>query len=672
MKFSLKMKLTLSFSLIIMIIITTGLINLYAVHKVSETQHIITGYRVNTVNAEKEVKNGINQSLAALRGYMILGSNPQKAQQMKDKRQQAWLSIDKALNQLKAGVAHLSATNLKQIENLENLLDEFKQAQQRVEDIAQTSENIPSYQLLLNEAVPTGDALLQSITYIINIESGLAATAERKSLLKLLADSRGSLATGLASIRAYLLSGNDDFKDQFSTKWIVNTQRFNTINNNYLDLFSAEQRQHWNEYRTARERFESLPTQMFALRSGKNWNQANFLLGTEAAPRAQRALAILKSIEKRENAALDDDISTLNVLSQRQNLVIIIGSILSIVCAFSVAVIFSKNLLTRLQPLLIKSKSITNNNLSTAPLIPKGSDELTELTHAVNAMNESLNNTIRLTADSMKDTSEQADSIYNANTNMSDNIEQQNDQMSLIASAIEELSASANEVSNNSDEAAETAKISYQTAIDGGEIVESSLNQMNKISDAFDDSADSISALSQQSQQIGEILSVIHGIAEQTNLLALNAAIEAARAGEQGRGFAVVADEVRQLASRTTQATSDVETAIEQMRQHTQVAVSSMNVGRERVTSGIAESQSVAAILEQIINQASDVSERIENIASTAKQQSTVTQEIASNSDAASRMSQQVSNSINDVVSLSESVSKTTQQSALQLSAMVS
>mgnify|MGYP006135765997 FL=1 len=134
----------------------------------------------------------------------------------------------------------------------------------------------------------------------------------------------------------------------------------------------------------------------------------------------------------------------------------------------------------------------------------------------------------------------------------------------------------------------------------------------------------------------------------------------------------MVADEVRQLASRTTQATSDVETAIEQMRQHTQIAVSSMSVGRERVTSGIAESQSVAAILEQIISQASDVSERIENIASTAKQQSTVTHEIASNSDAASCMSQQVSDSINDVVSLSESVSKTTQQSALQLTAMVS
>lgn len=195
---------------------------------------------------------------------------------------------------------------------------------------------------------------------------------------------------------------------------------------------------------------------------------------------------------------------------------------------------------------------------------------------------------------------------------------------------------------------------------------------MNKISAAFDDSANSIDELNQRSQQIGDILSVIHGIAEQTNLLALNAAIEAARAGEQGRGFAVVADEVRQLASRTTQATSDVESAIEQIQHHTQNAVTRMNVGQERVAKGIEESSAVADILQQIITQASDVSDRIENIAATAKQQSTVTSEIATNSDKASRMSQQVSQSINEVVSLSESVSKATQQNALQLNEMVS
>ncbi len=671
MKFTLKTKLTLSFSLIVTIILATAIFNLYAVNQVSKTQHRITDYRIETVNAEKEIKNGINQSLAALRGYMILGSDAEKAQQMKNNRQQSWKNIANGMAILKQGASHLSTEDQQQLKTLESLLAEFKDAQQSVEDIAQAPNNIPAYQLMLDKAVPTADALLQSITYVINVESQLPATAQRKTLLKLLADSRGSLATGLASIRAYLLSGDEAFKEQFDSKWVVNTQRFNVINSSYKELFTPEQAQDWADYSDARKAFESLPKQMFNLRSGNDWNKANYLLGTEAAPRAKKSLSILKNIERHEDDALHADIAILNDLSSGQNTAIIMSSIASVIVALIVAFIFSKDLLTRLEPILTKSKAITNNDLSTPSIIPKGNDELTELTNAVNAMNESLTSTIRMTADTMKDTSIQADSIYNANANMSDNIGQQTDQMSLIASAIEELSASANEVSSNSTQASETAQVSYQTAVNGGEIVDNSLNQMNKISAAFDDSAGAIEELSQQSQQIGEILSVIHGIAEQTNLLALNAAIEAARAGEQGRGFAVVADEVRQLASRTTQATSDVETSIDQIRQHTQVAVSSMNVGRERVSKGIEDSQSVANILQQIISQASEVSQQIENIAETAKQQSTVTHEIASNSDHASRMSKEVSQSISEVVSLSESVSKTTQQNALQLSEMI-
>ncbi|MGB0835194.1 MAG: HAMP domain-containing methyl-accepting chemotaxis protein [Psychrobium sp.] len=671
MKLTLKRKLILSFSCIVAVILSTALYSLYSVQKVTDARHRITDYRIETVNAEKEIKNGINQSLAALRGYMILGSDPTKAKAMKESRQQAWQSINNGMAILKADADHLSLEDQEQLKQLEVILAEFKQAQQSVEDIAQSPANIPAYQLLLDKAVPTGNVLLQAITNIINIEATLPATPERKALLKLFADSRGSLATGLASIRAYLLSGDESFKHQFDQKWIINSQRFNQINGKFQNILTPEQATHWQTYSEARDVFEFLPSQMFDLRSSVEWNQANFLLGTEAAPRAQRALTILKNIEAHESASLSADIAELNEISDGQNGIIIIGSILSIAMCIGVALSMNKDFLMRVMPILEKAKAITNNNLAAPPLEITGNDELTELTQAVNAMNESLTSTIQLTANTMQDTSEQADSIYNANANMSTNITAQTDQMSLIASAVEELSASANEVSTTSSEAADTAKTSYDTAVNGGEIVEKSLAQMNEISAAFDDSANSISALSQQSQQIGEILSVIHGIAEQTNLLALNAAIEAARAGEQGRGFAVVADEVRQLASRTTQATSDVEESIEKIRHHTQLAVSSMDVGRERVSKGIEESNSVAAILSQIIEQASDVSHRIESIAATAKQQSTVTHEIATNSDEASRMSQQVSQSISEVVNLSETVSKATQQNALQLTEMV-
>ena len=671
MKFTLKAKLTLAFALILLVIIATTIFNLVSVNKVSAIQHEITDYRIQTVNASKDIDNGINQSLAALRGYMILGSNTDKAKSMKENRAHAWENINKGIALLNEKSSHLSVQNQDKFNILKRLLTEFKLSQDKIENIAQTSNNIPSYNLLLSDAVPSGQKLLTNITQIIDIEATLEATPQRKALLKLLADSRGSLATGLASIRGYLLSGDEAFKTEFLQKWQINSQRFNEINDNYQYLLTPEQAKHWASYNGERSNFAPLPARMFKLRSAADWNKANFLLGTNAAPLAKQSLAILLDIEHTQDDLLVSDIVHLNSVSDWQNTVVYISCIVSIILCVFIGLTFSKNLLDRLLPLLEKARAITHNQLATPPLHIKGNDEIAELMSSVNAMNESLTKTISLTADTMQDTSEQARSIYNANTSMSNDITQQSDQMRLIASAIEELSASATEVSTNSNNAAITAQDSYKTAIDGGDVVKSSLKQMDEISSAFDESAKSVNELSQQSQQIGDILDVIRGIAEQTNLLALNAAIEAARAGEQGRGFAVVADEVRNLASRTTQATTDVESAIEQMHSHTETAVSSMDIGRDRVSKGINKSKRVAEILQQIIEQASNVSHQIETIATTAQQQSTVTHEIASNSDEASRMSRQVSESISKVVTLAETVSKATQNNATQLQEMI-
>ncbi len=671
MQLNLKNKLIFAFSLILIIIIATAIFNLYSVNKTSYLQKEITEYQIKNVNSTKNITNAINSSLASLRGYIILGSDSNKAEKMRASRQKAWETIEHEIAFLKTHLSHFSQENKQRLAQLESILVEFKTSQKQIEDIAQSPENIQAYNLLLTQAAPTAAKLITSITAIIDLESNLSATTERKALLKLLADSRGSFAIGLANIRAYLLSGKNGFKLQFDQKWEINTDRFNDITSNYQDYFTLEQMVQWQIYTKSRDQFESLPPKMFAMRSAEDWNTANYLLGTQAAPRATTALALLQAVESSENKLLDEEIILLNELSDNQNLIIVVSASLSIILCLIIAILFSRDLLSRLLPILYRARKITNNHLDSKALIPQGNDELTELTIAINAMNDSLTNTIKLTADTMEETSIQAHSIYTANTDMSADINQQNDQIALIASAIEELSASANEVSNNSSQAAESGQQTYNTAKTGGEIVSSSLKKMAEISDSFDNSSESILELSQQSQQIGEILGVIRGIAEQTNLLALNAAIEAARAGEQGRGFAVVADEVRNLASRTTQATTDVEGSIEQMRAHTDTAVISMKQGREKVTVGINESQMVSTILSEIIEHASDTSEQIESIAATAKQQSTVTLEIASNSDKASRMSQQVSESINKVVNLSENVSKNTHDNAIKLSNMV-
>jgi len=672
MNTSLRIKLSISFGGIFLLLLITSAFNLSSISKVDNINNRITQLRFTSVNAGKDIVNGINKSLAALRGYMILGNVPEKAQIMKEQRQDAWQLIDQNV----ATFTRLSQNwtdpnNVRTLKLLKEHLAHFKVAQKKVEDMAQSGANIPSYQLLLTDAAPRAGIILTSLTTIIDTEATLSATNDRKTLLKLLADSRGSFAICLANIRAYLLSGDMQFKRNFEAKWQVNQQRFDLINSRYTRLLNTTQREAWQQYQTVRGEFSGLPARMFDLRSATDWNQANYILGTEAAPLAASALAELNKMRSSQDKLLAADIALLNDTSDNQYASLIISGILSFIISVGIAYWFSNNLLSRLMPLLNKARNIANNDLSTAQLIVHGKDEISELTTAVNTMSDSLKKTLIATAKSMKTVSVDAQNIFHANSEMSGNTNLQVEQMNLIASAIEELSASASEVSNHSLEAAASAEQSLDIAEQGGGLVDTSLSQMNAISDAFNNSATSIESLSLQSKQIEGILSVIRGIAEQTNLLALNAAIEAARAGEQGRGFAVVADEVRQLASRTTEATGDVEKAIESMRNDTDIAVESIGIGRDKVTQGIELSAKVSQVLNKIIDRAKDVASKVETIATTSKQQSTVTAEIAGNTDEVSITSRNVSTSIGEVVTMAQSVSESSTLRASELESMV-
>ena len=194
---------------------------------------------------------------------------------------------------------------------------------------------------------------------------------------------------------------------------------------------------------------------------------------------------------------------------------------------------------------------------------------------------------------------------------------------------------------------------------------------MEAIKGAFDNSAKAINSVSRNSKEIEEILTVIKGIADQTNLLALNAAIEAARAGEQGRGFAVVADEVRQLASRTTAATVEVESAIATMRTETDNAVVLINDSGNEIGNGVEMSNKAAQALSEIITSVDQVVAKIQAIAATAEQQTMTTAEIALNTDTVSSLSQEVQTGVSNVVELSETVTRDTSERSDKLLAMI-
>ncbi len=228
---------------------------------------------------------------------------------------------------------------------------------------------------------------------------------------------------------------------------------------------------------------------------------------------------------------------------------------------------------------------------------------------------------------------------------ISQNSEEQSTRTTEAASSMDELSASFVDVAKNTSQAAESSKEATKLATQGGDIVAKTVSGMERISKTINESAQIIEELGTRSDQIGEIIKVINDIAGQTNLLALNAAIEAARAGEQGRGFAVVADEVRKLAERTTSATNEIGEMIKGFQNDTQNAVTSMHTGTREVEAGVELSVQAGNSLKQIMKSSESVTDMVQQVATSAEEQSSAGDVIASNVEMISNLTQQTAES---------------------------
>ncbi|WP_411744412.1 methyl-accepting chemotaxis protein, partial [Reinekea sp.] len=255
-------------------------------------------------------------------------------------------------------------------------------------------------------------------------------------------------------------------------------------------------------------------------------------------------------------------------------------------------------------------------------------DEIGEVANEVNHLMEGLTELIKgivdqstIMIDEVKQMAEGAQQVQNTSN-------EQQESVDMAVTAVNELSVAIREVAQNAQLAAgEINEVNKLTA-DGKLLTESSLNQIQGLSDTVSEASATVSELAESSQKIASVLDVIRGIAEQTNLLALNAAIEAARAGEQGRGFAVVADEVRSLASKTQQSTDDIQTMIEMLQSGVNNAVNAIEKGNVAAEKTVAESAKMLESLINIDSASARVSDASMQIATSTEEQSHVAEEV--------------------------------------------
>jgi methyl-accepting chemotaxis protein len=280
--------------------------------------------------------------------------------------------------------------------------------------------------------------------------------------------------------------------------------------------------------------------------------------------------------------------------------------------------------------------------------------------NSINGLVDSFHQALSEVSIVVQATANASNEISSGAEEMAAGAQEQSSQTAEVASAVEEMTKTILETSKNSMTASDAAKNSGIIAKEGGRVVNETILGMNHVAEVVKKSALTVQALGKSSDQIGEIIQVIDDIADQTNLLALNAAIEAARAGEQGRGFAVVADEVRKLAERTTKATKEIAVMIKQIQKETEGAVISMEEGTIEVEKGKELANNAGQALNEIIESADDVMSLSTQVAAASEEQSATAEHISKNLDSINNVTQQSEAGIQQIARSSEDLNRLT------------
>jgi methyl-accepting chemotaxis protein len=373
--------------------------------------------------------------------------------------------------------------------------------------------------------------------------------------------------------------------------------------------------------------------------------QALDLMGRQEKGNEERAVEILKGpatslgaditnigrdVCRAAEETMRHAVEQMNEARSATELALVISTLGAVIVGSFLSVVVSRRLALRLAAVAARAKAIAMGDLSGCELAIFSHDEVGRLTAAVNEMQDNLRELLRRIEGNAQSVANASGEISSASAQTAQGASTQSDQATQIATAMQEMSSTVVEVSSNSARAADATRQAGQLARQGGEIVDQALASMRSLADFMNATARKLDELDKSSDKIGNVIKLIDEIADQTNLLALNAAIEAARAGEQGRGFAVVADEVRKLAERTTKATKEIAEMIAAVQSETRTAVDSMRTGTKQIDVGVRITGQAGNSLAEIITAAQQAGDMVAQIATATTQQTSTTEQIKS------------------------------------------
>ncbi|MCK9739713.1 methyl-accepting chemotaxis protein [Pseudomonas syringae] len=435
----------------------------------------------------------------------------------------------------------------------------------------------------------------------------------------------------------------------------------------YEKLISApEERNLYSQYVQLLGQYRQLEDRLKTLSRANNIDQLQELLNNEMVSNSDQMNVVLRKLVEINTAQLNEvKEQASSEYDSAFNMVIgllIAATLLTLVFAWMLI----KSITTPIATALLAAETIAQGNL-TRPISIDGTDEAGRLLLAMKTMQDKLRDTLQGISGSATQLASAAEELNAVTDESARGLVQQNDEIEQAATAVNQMTSAVEEVARNATSTSQASRSAATSAGDGRDLVQETVIAIERMSGDVQGTAELIISLANESRDIGKVLDVIRGLADQTNLLALNAAIEAARAGEAGRGFAVVADEVRALAHRTQQSTSEIERMISSIQTGTEQAVSSMRNSTERAESTLNIAKGAGQALNTINSAVEEINERNMVIASAAEEQAQVAREVDRNLVNIRDLSAQSTNGANQTSAASTELSRL----AIDLNGMV-
>jgi methyl-accepting chemotaxis protein len=399
----------------------------------------------------------------------------------------------------------------------------------------------------------------------------------------------------------------------------------------YEPLISgADEQAAYSQYKQLLEQYRQLESRMVSLTRANKVDELQDLLNNDLLKNSdQMNVVVSKLVEINTQQLNAANQAAANQYSTAFTMVVsllIIATVLTLLFAWLLT-----NSITRpISAALIAAEEIAEGDL-TKTIKVDGTDEAGRLLAAMLKMQGKLRDTLQRISGSATQLASAAEELNSVTEESARGLSQQNDEIEQAATAVNEMTSAVEEVARNAVSTSQASKNATNSASDGRDLVQETVGAIERMSSDVQSTSALIGNLADESRDIGKVLDVIRGLADQTNLLALNAAIEAARAGEAGRGFAVVADEVRALAHRTQQSTSEIERMIGSIQGGTEKAVSSMRSSTERAESTLSIAKGAGLALDTINTAVVEINERNLVIASAAEEQAQVAREVDRN-----------------------------------------